>query len=133
MAMERHHRDVAGHAPPTPRRRLLQVRGALGLLASLLASITAWGAAQGFVARPSRRHARLPVPELERSIHEVHALWRPAPERPRLVARLRRLAGVGTGHCAGHHRTGPGDGDPAHRGLPGLWHQHRHQAAADPA
>ncbi|HIE1101043.1 DUF3325 domain-containing protein [Stenotrophomonas sp.] len=49
MAMERHHRDVAGHAPPTPRRRLLQVLGVLGLLASLLASIAAWGAAQGFV------------------------------------------------------------------------------------
>jgi len=30
MAMERHHRDVAGHAPPTPRRRLLQVLGVLG-------------------------------------------------------------------------------------------------------
>ncbi|KAG1386949.1 hypothetical protein G6F58_013740 [Rhizopus delemar] len=49
MAMERHHRDVAGHAPPTPRRRLLQVLGARGLLASRWASITAWGAAQGFV------------------------------------------------------------------------------------
>ena len=49
MAMERHHRDVAGHAPPTQRRRLLQVLGVLGLLASLLASIAAWGIAQGFV------------------------------------------------------------------------------------
>ncbi|MBH1506786.1 DUF3325 family protein [Stenotrophomonas maltophilia] len=47
MAMERHHRDVAGHAPPTPRRRLLQVLGVLGLLASLLASIAAWGAWSG--------------------------------------------------------------------------------------
>jgi len=50
MAMERHHRDVAGHAPsPAPRRRPLQVLGVVGLAASLMASIAAWGVAQGFV------------------------------------------------------------------------------------
>lgn len=49
LAMERHHRDVTGHAPPPSRRRLLQVLGWIGLAASLAASIAAWGVAQGVV------------------------------------------------------------------------------------
>ncbi|WP_049456138.1 DUF3325 domain-containing protein [Stenotrophomonas maltophilia] len=49
MAMERHHRDVTGHAPAAARRRVLRLLGATAMLASLAASIAAWGAAQGFV------------------------------------------------------------------------------------
>ncbi|MEG0184727.1 MAG: DUF3325 domain-containing protein, partial [Stenotrophomonas sp.] len=49
LAMERHHRDVVGHAPAIARHRLLRVLGVAGLGASLLASIAAWGLAQGVV------------------------------------------------------------------------------------
>lgn len=49
LAMERHHRDVTGHAPAAPRRRLLRLLGAAALAASLAPSIAAWGVAQGFV------------------------------------------------------------------------------------
>jgi len=49
LAMERHHRDVAGHAPAPTRQRLLQVLGYAALAASLMACIAAWGIAQGFV------------------------------------------------------------------------------------
>ncbi|KAF1055552.1 MAG: hypothetical protein GAK43_00347 [Stenotrophomonas maltophilia] len=49
LAMERHHRDVAGHVAAPARRRLLRVLGWSGLAASLVASIAAWGAAQGVV------------------------------------------------------------------------------------
>ncbi|WMJ68418.1 DUF3325 domain-containing protein [Stenotrophomonas sp. 24(2023)] len=49
LAMERHHRDVTGHAPAVPRRRVLRLLGAAALAASLAPSIAAWGVAQGFV------------------------------------------------------------------------------------
>lgn len=49
LAMDRHHRDVAGHAPSAMRRRLLRAAGSVALLASLAASIAAWGIAQGVV------------------------------------------------------------------------------------
>lgn len=49
LAMERHHRDVAGHAPAAARRRLLRLLGCAGLAASLAASIGAWGMAWGVV------------------------------------------------------------------------------------
>lgn len=49
MAMERHHRDVTGHAPAAPRQHLLRLLGGCGLVASLAASISAWGIALGVV------------------------------------------------------------------------------------
>ncbi|WP_312682696.1 DUF3325 domain-containing protein [Stenotrophomonas chelatiphaga] len=49
LAMERHHRDVTGHAPAVARRRLLRLLGCAGLVASLTASIGAWGVAWGVV------------------------------------------------------------------------------------
>ncbi|KIP87205.1 MULTISPECIES: DUF3325 domain-containing protein [unclassified Stenotrophomonas] len=49
LAMERHHRDVAGYPPAAARRRLLRLLGCGSLAASLAASIGAWGIAWGVV------------------------------------------------------------------------------------
>ena len=49
LAMERHHRDVAGHLPAPARRRLLRLLGWAGLTGSLIASVGAWGLAWGVV------------------------------------------------------------------------------------
>ncbi len=49
LAMGRHHRDVTGAAPAPVRRVMLRLAGIAALLGSVLASIAAWGPAQGVI------------------------------------------------------------------------------------